>query len=90
MVCFLVFPDSISDDTVALLESIIPDWRVREASFFLRKSDRKASVLAYFMVAAGLKAMGLYNGMPQFGYGEFREPYLMKYDGSAFNLTLCQ
>lgn len=90
MVCFFVFPDSISDDTVALLESIIPDWRVREASFFLRKSDRKASVLAYFMVAAGLKAMGLYNGMPQFGYGEFGKPYLMNYDGLEFNISHCR
>lgn len=90
MVCFFVFSDSIGDDTVALLERIIPGWRVREALSFLRKCDRKASLLAYFMVVAGLKDMGVYCGMPQFGYGETGKPYLLNYKGIEFNISHCR
>lgn len=90
MVCFLVSPDSISDDTVALLEGIIPDWRVKKASSFLLKGDRKVSLLGYFLVVAGLKALGMYNGMPQFGYGEWGKPYLLNYEGVEFNISHCR
>lgn len=54
------------------------------------KGDRSASLLGYFLVAAGLKAMGIYGGMPQFGYGERGKPYLLNYEGVEFNMSHCR
>lgn len=90
MICLFAHSDKISDDIAGIVEGMLPDWRVKTAYSYMSECDRKASVLGYFMVAAGLEQMGVYAGMPQFGYGKFGKPYLLNYPGVEFNISHCK
>lgn len=81
---------SFSDSLFWRSLQVIPKERANKAMKFRNMIDRKLSVIAYLLLAAGVKKeYGILEELV-FGFGEQEKPYLLHYPEILFNLSHCK
>lgn len=69
---------------------VIPKERADKAMKFRNMIDRKLSVIAYLLLAGGMKKeYGVVDELV-FGFGEQEKPYLLHYPEIFFNISHCK
>lgn len=81
---------SFSDPLFWRSLKVIPKERADKAMKFTNMIDRKLSVIAYLLLAGGMKKeYGVVEELV-FGFGEQEKPYLLHYPEIFFNISHCK
>ena len=82
--------DSFSDELFWRSVKVIPAERAQKALTFRYMIDRKLSVIAYLLLAYGIKKeYGIFEKLI-FEYRENEKPYLKNYPNIFFNISHCK
>ena len=80
--------DSVSDELLEKMIHLLPSDRKEKALRCRKTEQRKASVIAYFLLIYGFRELGIAD-IPVFFYGQYGTPYLKNNPEVFFNISHC-